>query len=104
MLFLLIGLLLAGSAVYLVARAVAWPRIRTVETIAQIDAYGYSRGHAEERTPSVMKGAVDDIAGAVGNVVGRRFGSLREAELRNRLMAAGLYLTAPRKFLGYQTL
>jgi tight adherence protein C len=105
-LILLIGLFLAGASVYLVARAVAMPRMRTAETIAQIDAYGYSRsqGGADEKGPSVMKGALDDIAGAVGGVIAGRFGSLRETELRNKLMAAGLYTTAPRKFIGYQTL
>jgi len=103
-LILLIGLFLAGASVYLVARAVAMPRMRTAETIAQIDAYGYSRSQGDEDGPSVMKGALDDIAGAVGGVIAGRFSSFREAELRNRLMAAGLYTTAPRKFIGYQTL
>jgi tight adherence protein C len=103
-LILLIGLFLAGASVYLVARAVAMPRMRTAETIAQIDAYGYSRSQGDEDGPSVMKGALDDIAGAVGGVIAGRFGSLRETELRNRLMAAGLYTTAPRKFIGYQAL
>ena len=104
MLILLVGLFLAGASVYLVARAVAMPRMRTAETIAQIDAYGYSRSQGEEGGSSVMKGALDDIAGAVGGVIAGRFGQPREAQLRNRLMAAGLYTTAPRKFIGYQTL
>ena len=50
-----------------------------------------------------MRGALDDVAGVVGGLVSKRFGSAREAHLRNRLMAAGLYTTAPRKFIGYQT-
>jgi hypothetical protein len=104
MIILLIGLVLGGASVYLVARAVAMPRMRTAETIAQIDAYGYSRTRAEPRDGSVMKGALDDIAGVIGGLVGKRFGGSREVALRNRLMAAGLYGTAPRKFLGYQTL
>ena len=104
MIILLIGLVLGGASVYLVARAVAMPRMRTAETIAQIDAYGYSRTRAESRDGSVMKGALDDIAGVIGGLVGKRFGGSREVALRNRLMAAGLYGTAPRKFLGYQTL
>lgn len=104
MLILLIGLFLAGASVYLIARAVAMPRMRTAETIAQIDAYGYSRSQGDEDGPSVMKGALDDIAGAVGGVIAARFSSLRETDLRNRLMAAGLYTTAPRKFIGYQAL
>ncbi|HEY3106443.1 MAG TPA: type II secretion system F family protein [Gaiellaceae bacterium] len=104
MLILLVGLFLAGAAVYLVAKAVAWPRMRTAETIAQIDSYGYSRSHGDAKEQTAVRGAVDDIAGAIGGVIGKRFSSLREEELRNRLMSAGLYTTAPRKFLGYQTL
>jgi hypothetical protein len=50
-LILLIGLFLAGASVYLVARAVAMPRMRTAETIAQIDAYGYSRSQGDEEGP-----------------------------------------------------
>jgi tight adherence protein C len=103
-LILLVGLFLAGAAVYLVAKAVAWPRMRTAETIAQIDSYGYSRSHGDAKEQTAVRGAVDDIAGAIGGVIGKRFSSLREEELRNRLMSAGLYTTAPRKFLGYQTL
>jgi tight adherence protein C len=103
-LILLVGLFLAGAAVYLVAKAVAWPRMRTAETIAQIDSYGYSRSHGDAKEQTAVRGALDDIAGAIGGVIGKRFSSLREEELRNRLMSAGLYTTAPRKFLGYQTL
>jgi tight adherence protein C len=104
-LILLVGLFLAGASVYLVARAVAMPRVRTAEMIAQIDSYGFSRPRgAEEQDATVMKGALDDIASVIGSLIASRTSSGREAELRNRLMAAGLYLTSPRKFLGYQVL
>jgi tight adherence protein C len=105
-LILLVGLFLAGASVYLVARAVAMPRVRTAEMIAQIDSYGFSRPRAggEEQEATVMKGALDDIASVIGSLVASRTSSGREAALRNRLMAAGLYLTSPRKFMGYQAL
>jgi tight adherence protein C len=103
-LFFLIGLALAGAAVYLVARAVSIPRVRTAETIAKIDSYGYSRGAEESDDTSAVRGVLDDIAGAVGTVVAGRFGGTREQEVRNRLMAAGIYSMAPRRFIGYQTL
>ena len=98
MLFFLIGLALAGAAVYLVARAVSIPRVRTAETIAKIDSYGYSRGAEESDDTSAVRGVLDDIAGAVGTVVAGRFGGTREQEVRNRLMAAGIYSMAPRRF------
>jgi tight adherence protein C len=104
LLFLLIGLALAGASVYLVARAVSMPRMRTVENIAKIDSYGYSRSVEGVEDSSQMRGALDDIAGAIGSVVARRFTGAREQEVRGRLMAAGLYGMAPRRFIGYQTL
>ena len=107
LLSLVIGLALASWAFYLVARAVNMPRMRTVENIAKIDSYGYSRSAdsaqaAEDSSP--MRGALDDIAGAVGSVVAGRFAGNREQEVRNHLMAAGLYGMTPRRFIGYQTL
>jgi tight adherence protein C len=104
LLILLVGLFLTGAAVYLVARAVAMPRMRTAATIAQIDSYGFSRARAEEQQPTAMRGALDDFANVIGNVVAKRSSSSRESALRIRLMSAGLYLTAPRKFVGYQAL
>lgn len=105
MLLVLVGLFLAGAAVYLIARAVAMPRVRSAEMIGQIDSYGFS-GRREEapqkQTP--MRGALDDVANLIGAAVARRGSSGREAALRDRLMAAGLYLTPPRKFLGYQVI
>ncbi len=98
LLSLVIGLALASWAFYLVARAVNMPRMRTVENIAKIDSYGYSRSAdsaqaAEDSSP--MRGALDDIAGAVGSVVAGRFAGNREQEVRNHLMAAGLYGMTP---------
>jgi tight adherence protein C len=104
LLILLVGLFLAGAAVYLVAKAIAMPRVRTAETIAQIDAYGFSRAREEARQSTVVRGALDDVANLIGAAVSRRTGSDREAALRNRLMSAGLYLTPPRRFIGYQVL
>jgi tight adherence protein C len=104
-LLVLVGLFLAGAAVYLIARAVAMPRVRSAEMIGQIDSYGFS-GRREEapqkQTP--MRGALDDVANLIGAAVARRGSSGREAALRDRLMAAGLYLTPPRRFLGYQVI
>jgi tight adherence protein C len=46
----------------------------------------------------------DQIATSLGEFVGRRIGAIREAELRRRLVAAGMYSTTPRKFIGYQVM
>jgi tight adherence protein C len=105
MILVLVGaLVLAGISVALVGRAVAMPRMRTAEAIGRIDGYGYSSRSAESVPGGSLRGALDDLANLVGGVVARRFGGLREAELRNELMAAGLYATSPRMFLGYRML
>jgi tight adherence protein C len=103
-LFLLIGLFLAGAAVYLIARAVAMPRVRAAEMIGQIDSYGFSRPREEAQKQTPVRGVLDDVANVIGTALARRGSSGREAKLRGRLMAAGLYLTPPRRFLGYQVL
>jgi tight adherence protein C len=103
-LFLLIGLFLTAAAVYLIARAVAMPRARAAEMIGQIDSYGFSRPREEAQKQTPVRGALDDVANVIGTALARRASSGREAKLRQRLMAAGLYLTPPRRFLGYQVL
>jgi tight adherence protein C len=105
MLILLVGLFFAGAAVYLVGRAVAMPRVRAADMIGQIGSYGFSGGR-EEAPPkqTAVRGALDDVANLIGSAIARRATSGRETALRDRLMAAGLYLTPPKRFLGYQVL
>jgi tight adherence protein C len=101
MIFLLIGAVLIGTAVALAARAFVMPRMRMNETLEQIPAYGY-KGKGEADEPEGLRFALDGLAGMVGGLVGGRFGS--EADLRNKLMSAGLYKISPRKFIGYRVL
>jgi tight adherence protein C len=103
-LFLLAGLVLAGTSVALLARAVAMPRVRTNQVLGQIDSYGFGAQQFEGPSSSALRGGLDEIASALGGIVARRLTGLREADLRNELMAAGLYRTPPRKFLGYRAL
>jgi tight adherence protein C len=60
-------------------------------------------GEGDDESGAV-RGALDDIAGFVGGLFSGRLGGVKEAELRNELMAAGLYVITPRKFLGYRVL
>jgi tight adherence protein C len=102
-LFLLSGLFLAGASVALVVRAITMSNVRTAETIGQIEAYGFSSSRDKEKQRSGgVRTTADAVASLVGGAVARRFGGLREDDLRNQLLAAGLYRTAPRKFLGYR--
>jgi hypothetical protein len=86
-LFLLIAVALFGTAVALVARAWVMPRIRTNETLERIPSYGF-KGKGDSETTGGLRFALDGLAGMVGGLVAGRFGS--EAELRNRLMSAGI--------------
>jgi tight adherence protein C len=103
-LILLIGLALTGAAVALMGRALVMPRLRAAETLGQIDAYGFSAAQAVDQPRTPLLAGLDGVASFVGGLVARHFSGLREAELKRKLMAAGLYRTAPRKFLGYQIL
>jgi tight adherence protein C len=94
----------AGASVALIARAVSMPRVRAAETIGQIGSYGYAAGGEEESEGGAVRGALDDIAGFLGGLFAGKLEGIKEAELRNELMAAGLYATAPKKFLGYRFL
>jgi tight adherence protein C len=101
---LLLGLFLAGASVALVARAVAMPRVRTTQTFGHIESYGFGGQQVSAKATGALRSGLDELASFVGGVAGRRFSGLRETELRNELMAAGLYATPPRKFLGYRVL
>jgi tight adherence protein C len=103
-LLLLLGLGLAAFAVTTFARAVGMARTRTVETLASIDSYGFAQPQVEESVRGSLRSTLDELANAVGGLVSGRLGMMREPELRNQLMAAGLYATAPRKFTGYRVL
>jgi tight adherence protein C len=104
MILFLGALFLGGVSVALALRALAMPRLRAAETVESIGAYGYANRQGEESGGDGVRGFVDDIANFVGGVVAHRFGGIREAELRNELMAAGLHRMPPRRFLGYRIL
>jgi tight adherence protein C len=105
MIVVAISLVLVGTAVALLLRAAALPRIRAATRVSQIDAYGFTGRRSVERARSApLSTFFDGLAGSVGAVVASRFGAVREAELRRQLMAAGLYTLHPRKFLGYRIL
>jgi tight adherence protein C len=100
--FLIGALVLAGASLALMGRALVMPRLRAAETVGQIESYGYSAPSDELGRP--MRGALDELANFVGGFVSRGVSGLREAELRNELMAAGIYTITPRKFVGYRIL
>jgi tight adherence protein C len=97
----LIALALGGAAVALAMRAVAMPRIAAAARIAEMQAYGFT----DEAPPEVaQRRLIESAATAVGRLTSRFSTRFKEAEIRNQLMAAGLYTTAPMTFLGYRVL
>ena len=103
---LIIAIGLIGIAVTLVLRAALSPSRRSVETVESIGSYGFQGTAAidtggEGRDP---RRPLDELANSLGELFAGRFSLMRETELRRRLVAAGMYSTTPRKFIGYQFL
>ncbi|HLE98541.1 MAG TPA: type II secretion system F family protein [Gaiellaceae bacterium] len=74
-------------------------------TLDQIQTYGYvaeaARGSEIE---TAAKRPLDTLAGRLGDAVARRTSRFGEAQIRQKLVSAGMYGTTPRKILGYQVL
>ena len=102
--FLVIALLLAATAATLVARGVAIPRMRASEGLGKIQAYGFAKSGGDATDRLSLRSGIDALANSIGAKVAARLGALREAELRTKLRAAGMYTTPPRRFIGYRLL
>ncbi|HEU4942389.1 MAG TPA: type II secretion system F family protein [Gaiellaceae bacterium] len=103
LLLFVMGLVLCGVSVVLVARAAVMPRLRASETLGRIGSYGFTSRQLEEAGPGPARTALDGVAASVGGLAGRLAG-FREASVRRSLVAAGIYGLAPRKFVGYRIL
>ena len=99
---LIFGVALVGAVAALVARAVALPRMRAIERVDQIAAYGFAGSAPAPEAPRALSGAVHDVAQKVGSRFGGRFGGI--AELRRDLVAAGMYDVSPYTIIGYRIL
>ena len=100
---LIVGLVLLALAVVMLARAVT-TRTASTETIDQIGAYGFAGSLPASDTddgPGV-RGRFEDLTGALGRGLLRRFERLRGNDYRSRLIAAGMYTTTPERLLGIQ--
>jgi tight adherence protein C len=97
--FLLIGLVLIGTAVALVLRALVIPGVQAAERIGQIEAYGF-RGVEPEHAPEPEEAG--RLAKLLGKTVLARSKRISEPEVRAQLMKAGLYEMEPSTFVGYR--
>jgi tight adherence protein C len=101
---LLLGVVMAAAAAACVARAIAIPRLRALERVDHIAAYGF---HAEADAPvegRPLSASVERVAGVVGRFAAGRLGGLSEADMRRELMRAGLYRFSPVTLAGYRVI
>jgi tight adherence protein C len=105
--FLLIGLLLMATSVMLVLRAFGQGagRSEAGRAIARIDAYSFRSRDLQAQAPRrPLSGRIDALASSIGGFLSSRIDRFREDELRDKLQAAGMYATSPRKLMGYRLL
>lgn len=102
-LILLLGLALLGASVALAARGLAAPRARAAQRLDEIGSYGYSAQtlHGVPQ-PDEQPGGLSSLAAGLGGLVTRRLGRVSESDLRDELLAAGMYTMSPRTLLGYR--
>ena len=99
------GVLLLGAGVMILVVNLGKTRTSSSATIDQIQTYGYvaeTTGGSEAE--SAARRPIDSLAGRVGDWVARRSDRFGEAQIREKLISAGMYGTTPRKVLGYQVL
>jgi tight adherence protein C len=104
MLLLIVGAVLAGTCAALVGRAIAMPRLRALERVGQIGAYGFNAEAPDAAEPRALTHALEGLAKALGGYFANRLQGLSEVELRRELMAAGLYRITPAALVGYRVL
>jgi len=103
-LVLLLGLLLVAAAVVLLLQGWRFSQARTVETLEQIEAYGFSAERRAQPAPTTTSsgGAFTQLADRVGSFTPLLAGDA--GGIRERLVAAGMYTTNPRTIVGYRIL
>ena len=105
MLLVLIGsLLLMGTAFALLAKAPACRGHGRRTRSAQIDAYGFAEARPTLQTAGAARGILDAVASLLGQAFAARLSGLRETEIRQELMAAGLYSVTPKRYIGYRVI
>jgi tight adherence protein C len=104
LLLLIVGVGLVGACAALMGRAVAMPRLRAMERVGQISAYGFNAQAPAAEESHGLAGAVEGLANTLGGYFANRFRGLSTSALRRELMAAGLYRLSPTALVGYRVL
>jgi tight adherence protein C len=101
---LIVGVLLIGACASLVGRAVAMPRLRALERVDQIAAYGFHAESPGDEPAGALTGGLNGLAKSLGTFVAKRTTSASQSQLRKELMSAGLYRLSPLTLLGYRVM
>jgi len=100
----LAGILLLGAGIAVLVGNLGRAGGSTA-TLDQIQTYGYvAEAAGGSEVESAGKRPIDTLAGRLGDAVARRTSRFGEAQIRQKLVSAGMYGTTPRKILGYQVL
>jgi tight adherence protein C len=102
----LLAVLLCGVAIAAITWGVVLPRTRMAARLDQLGSYGYSAAQAAPMAipEPPARGIIASAALRLGEILSERVGRAAEAELRQDLLAAGLYTTSPRTLVGYRAL
>src|SRR5438046_986139 len=103
--FLIIGILLVGAAIGVVAHVLSPRSSKQADGVAHIERYGFRRPAQEpEQTGGRMQKGLDEMATRIGTAASGRSAAFDLAGIQRQLTAAGMYRTSPGKFLGYRLL
>ena len=98
------GVLLLGAGIVILVANLSKSRGSSA-TIDQIQTYGYvAETTGGSDAESASRRPIDSLADRLGAWAARRSDRFGEAKIREKLVAAGMYGTTPRKILGYQVL
>jgi tight adherence protein C len=103
-LYLVLGVLSLGVSLASLLAAVGTRRTRTAERLSTIHDYGFTAEPQVETylTRQPRTSALASAATWLGEILSTRFGAVGEDEVREQLLAAGMYTLAPRTLLGYR--
>ncbi len=97
------GILLLGGGIVVLVSNLRKPAAGA-GMLDQIGTYGYVAEAARGAGETAGRRPLDSLAGRLGDTAARRLGRYSEDKVRQKLIAAGMYGTSPRKLLGYQVI
>jgi tight adherence protein C len=102
----IVGILLAGLAVGIVATSLLAPRFRerSSRLLGRMGNYGFNQRAETKSEGGGVRERVDDVATKLGSAVASRSSNASNDAIQADLMAAGLYDITPGRFLGYRAL